>query len=1408
MSLEINFIDYNKVTNTSDAFITCDELNCYVQYLSSTITTAPNIKKDKHTAGTTEDVHDFKIPDVKDKISPKKLKRINPFNKNHNEVVYLNKLRTDPDSIFPVVTKEIKTKEIDFAKAGLNQDQIDFLLALQNLRSGKIENDSKLLDIEQFQACKDKVENNFFDIGARFYESMVSIGGGIGGFDGEVVEQTRTMDPAIDEYIKKYNLPQADTSVKKKFNVRKGNATGVNQYLQDSTKKTETISKQSNTQDFKQINVTKSTQKTTSPIIKLSNSQNYTYQSNILNSTHSNSLINNIKVSKVYNEEKQNFKDRYDDFVKLLNSSKSNQKVSFEIKNFNTKQYNNTEYKEVINLTERNTSSFVMNNLSSNYNFYREMNNRYSEFKTDFISYSTEVKNLTNFTIKNRNTINQLYKTQNTFRQSIMNVINNIRKIEKITFNENDNEFKYNILKFVKQSTFKIENTVSNVKNELNQTRNNISFVNHKLFRLENFKDEYFSKEVLNFLNTSENFVNLNRFASSTLNNYAKNNYTKTIQSLSLSENQINNIIKLSEIKNINNENIESITKVLNIKLGDNQINNLLNLSKIDNKIIQKISSISKIENINKNILNITEQEKIQTLLSSLNISQVQNLKMISTSVNANEINKIKNVINTTENIDVFNLSKNEIKLSKEVSNNFIQELNQISKVYNTNSNNFRRIVKINSINQQTIDNIEVINSINQTKFSSIDAKNIENLTKVVNVKLNSKEITNLLNLSKVDKNLFQKISSINKIENINNNVLNVSEQEKVQTLLTSLNISQIKNLKNIANTVNVNKIKNILNSTDNIDLVNLSKNEIRFSKEISSNFVQELNQLSKIYNSTTSKNYRRIVKLNSITQQTLDNVEVFNSMNQTKLSNFVNQSRIVNQNNNTNVYQQLSQIENKTLNKITLDSKINYASIINKINKSANKIEEISNLNLTTQQVKNIVQINKINKSANKIEEISNLNLTTQQVKNIVQLNKISQYNKTQNLSQINENIFKVLNISENKTNILNSVVKLSNVENKNITQLFDVIEQVKKYDFSKISTSKIDFSSLSQNINNLKTISQYDVKNISVIQNKISNFSDRRKLKETIELLNITTKNNIINPTVFKVTNSSQRKVLQENIQNINIFESGKNATVINKLSFESNKKNITNLVSDLNIVNNNIFEKRTSQNINQVYKELNLTNKDITKEIKLLQKEHRRIEKATNNFVRTISKQNNLATQNVYDYLSFTNNNFVSKTNIDSKYGDYSKIYTLLNNSKVINQYVKSTVEKVSNNVSQTRIVKQVENIRFDLHKTVQENNFKLENYNKITSNNYFEQKEVESKQEKIIETKVEQLLVKKIENVTNSLVKNVMTKNEFTLIKNEIVNEILQIQIKQEDKLKQFRLETQQTVQDMLERFLRS
>ena len=65
MSLdEFNFISYNKITNQSDAFITSDELNCYVQYVPSSKALSHKIKKEAHTAGTTNDVNDYKIPDI------------------------------------------------------------------------------------------------------------------------------------------------------------------------------------------------------------------------------------------------------------------------------------------------------------------------------------------------------------------------------------------------------------------------------------------------------------------------------------------------------------------------------------------------------------------------------------------------------------------------------------------------------------------------------------------------------------------------------------------------------------------------------------------------------------------------------------------------------------------------------------------------------------------------------------------------------------------------------------------------------------------------------------------------------------------------------------------------------------------------------------------------------------------------------------------------------------------------------------------------------------------------------------------------------------------------------------------------------------------------------------------------
>ena len=246
---------------------------------------------------------------------------------------------------------------------------------------------------------------------------------------------------------------------------------------------------------------------------------------------------------------------------------------------------------------------------------------------------------------------------------------------------------------------------------------------------------------------------------------------------------------------------------------------------------------------------------------------------------------------------------------------------------------------------------------------------------------------------------------------------------------------------------------------------------------------------------------------------------------------------------------------------------------------------------------------------------------------------------------------------------------------------------------------------------------------------------------------------------------------------------------------------------MYSELNLVNETKNQKRTSQNISQIFNELNQTTKDIQSEIKSLTKEQRNIIRSTNNFVKTISKSQNLGQQNLYDFLNFSNYSSVNKTSNTAKYGDYNQVYNLLNVSKIDqNRDFNKSVKKVVNET--IRLTKKTNNISFDIHRVNNEKVFRVINNFKSTTNNYHEQREAEQKQEKLIEKKVDQLLTNKIETVTNSLVKNVLTKNEFDSIKKDIIYEILKIQNSTDEKIEQIKRETQQTVQNMLEKFLRS
>ena len=57
-----------------------------------------------------------------------------------------------------------KIVENDYSDMGLNQDQIDFLLALKNLKNLKVEDTSRELNIDKFEITENKLLDGFFQL--------------------------------------------------------------------------------------------------------------------------------------------------------------------------------------------------------------------------------------------------------------------------------------------------------------------------------------------------------------------------------------------------------------------------------------------------------------------------------------------------------------------------------------------------------------------------------------------------------------------------------------------------------------------------------------------------------------------------------------------------------------------------------------------------------------------------------------------------------------------------------------------------------------------------------------------------------------------------------------------------------------------------------------------------------------------------------------------------------------------------------------------------------------------------------------------------------------------------------------------------------------------------------------------
>ena len=1103
---DIDFIDYDKISIQSDAFVTSAELNCYFQYIPSTKAISYNIKKELHTAGTTEDPDDYKIPDVSGKIMPRKLFRINAFHSNYSENLELNKVNIDPDIIYPTKIKEYKEKIIDYSSFGLNSDQIEFMMALQNLKSLKSDDSIKILDIEQFESVDEKVMNGFFQLYPRFMEMLTS-GVSAGGFN-QYFEDTESSDSInqnetlINETIKKLGLNPSEVRVKKKFEVRSGNAKKdeVNAYLQDISlsnnhaTNTRSINNNSitnvnqlNLQNNNKIELQVRSSRTVNNI-RTANNTDF----NFLNNTNRtvNQQITNL--NKFSEATKFDFENLFKSLLNDLNIAPNVENQFFKIANQHSKNLS-IEFNRILNHSEKTVYETNLKNLSSSYNFYRQIENRYREFIQNLNFFNDTVQQIRQTEINLKNTYQNIHRHSVTLKNNHYKNILNLTKNVNYEYTANDYKFQYAVLKTIKNSNQFVENKISKIKNELNVAQQNISFVHHRIVHIQDKTNDFVAKEIKNVLNSTD------------YNQYSK----------------------FYLVEKLSNFNTENITEKINLL-----------------KSINFTQDVKKTENIVR---------KIQRLAKYNNTDQI--------TQNIDEISNIQNNVNISE-------LKTEVKNFKNIK---VSQLNFLSE-------NIEKLSKISQINNLTLEQINTVKQISQVNKNNISNFRISNIN--------------------------QKIEVIQKISNIE--------------------------------------------SKDLLNVVNLTKT------------VQE----RKIYN--------RISNL-------VKNVEILDTVNVTQ--------------------------------------------------ETAQNISKISNTN-------NINQITK------------DLNLISQNYRefktSVQQINKISQ---VKNVDQIVKNL-----------NYVSNIIQENNIVNR---------------------TSKIDQKDFIAAIN----LSKNYIQSFNRFESKISNISQRQKIRETLQDINIV--NNEVNNSNINITNKTQKVQLQEFIQNLNLLETEKNTTILNRYSFESNKKNISYLFTELNVTQQMKQEKKTDREFARISKRLDKINRE------------------------TIKVQGNSykVEQNFFDMMSFYNEQKVTKTSKDRKVNNFFQLLDVLNVQKTTNERkVTQKIQKVEQ--TQNRIINNTSQIKIDVYKEKKDNYYKVDNRQTFTTNNYHQEKEEQKKTEKIVEKKVEELLVKKIENVTNNLVSNVITKNEFYTIKKEIIQEIYNIEMKTEERIKELRKETQQTVQTMLDRFLRS
>jgi hypothetical protein len=889
---EINFIDYDKITIQSDAFVTSEELNCYLQYLPSTKALSYNIKKDKHTAGTTDDPDDYKIPDIRSKLSPKKLYRINPFHKNNAEYLELHKTNVDPEIIFPTETKEVKIVENDYSDMGLNQDQLDFLLALKNLKNLKADDLSKKLDLEQFAITDEKLLEGFFQLYPRYMESLVTSSG---------LQETIAYEEEPEEsmsynedsssmayHLKKMGLDPNEVTVKKNFQVRTGNAkeNQINSFLQDKSVENtinQKISNSISTKNITNIDLSNSEKQYLSRLSSTSYNSNQAYNSLVQNINQSKNIIVNqdIRIRKSSEKEIIDFKSVFNNLIKDL--SLKNDVTNLYNREINLHSRNITfEFLSQINQSFSKEYNTNIRNQTSAYNFYRSIENKYREFvqNLNFFNETFQEFKRTEYKIRNsyQNIHQHNFTQKNQYNKSVINLT------KEINFENNmiDYNFQSAILKTVEKTNTITKNNIEKIKESLNVVQDNVQYVNQKVSNVNYKTINRLSNQIKNILNNQEFSDDYASIIISKISNIAKSTEIKNILSVVKNEDTLQNLSYILRQSNVNTENIKSISEIVNLSKNNN-----FNIQKISNESIQNIKNILSLsESINKNY---NTQDILKNLTQNFRTSNISNYNKTSNLVsnvnntfeknfNLQKLSQIKD-INIFDQINIISEPKinKTIKVLRKLKQiNNIENLDQnISLVNQTLSDKKEYFVKTSNVNKvNKFINLIENSKLNSTQINAISQLSVQNLSNIVqtinNISNNDNNINKIVNeISKISENKITKISNINQnqIQNINltkNEVQSVvrlerqirsySEKVKVRETLKTLDLVQSNPDINqiFTNKISYTKLNQISEVLQNINLTKTEKNlevikkySFDSNKKNISNFFNELNVVS-----------------------------------------------------------------------------------------------------------------------------------------------------------------------------------------------------------------------------------------------------------------------------------------------------------------------------------------------------------------------------------------------------------------------------------------------------------------------------------------------------------------------------------------------------------------------------------